>query len=120
MPAAFAAPPTSCRRARTDRFCTFAMAGSSVSTPVVKCNCAEPDYDRWPDQRQGPGRAGPECYDKDNGSWLDSGHPGGPAPMSAVKLAITSDLYLPVTPVERLTGLARQMAAFAPDAAVLA
>src|SRR5437899_2275598 len=40
--------------------------------------------------------------------------------MSTVKLAITSDLYLPVTPVERLTGLARQMAAFTPDAAILA
>jgi hypothetical protein len=40
--------------------------------------------------------------------------------MSTVKLAITSDLYLGVTPVERLTGLARQMAAFAPDAAILA
>jgi hypothetical protein len=40
--------------------------------------------------------------------------------MALVKLAITSDLYLPVTPVERLTGLARQMAAFSPDAAILA
>jgi hypothetical protein len=40
--------------------------------------------------------------------------------MAAVKLAITSDLYLSVTPVERLTGLARQMAGFNPDAAVLA
>src|SRR5947209_6134339 len=40
--------------------------------------------------------------------------------MALIKLAITSDLYLPVTPVERLTGLARQMAAFAPDAAIVA
>jgi hypothetical protein len=40
--------------------------------------------------------------------------------MAAVKLAITSDLYLPVTPVERLTGLARQMASFSPDFAILA
>jgi hypothetical protein len=40
--------------------------------------------------------------------------------MALVKLAITSDLYWPVTPVERLTGLARQMAAFSPDAAILA
>ncbi len=40
--------------------------------------------------------------------------------MALVKLAITSDLYLSVTPVERLNALARQMAAFNPDAAILA
>src|SRR5262245_46964976 len=36
-----------------------------------------------------------------------------------VKLAVTSDLYLPVTTPDRLTEVARAMAAFAPDAAVL-
>jgi hypothetical protein len=40
--------------------------------------------------------------------------------MALIKLAITSDLYLPVTPVDQLTGLARQMAGFSPDAAILA
>jgi hypothetical protein len=40
--------------------------------------------------------------------------------MPAIKLAITSDLFLPVTPPEQLTGLARQMADFSPDAAILA
>jgi hypothetical protein len=40
--------------------------------------------------------------------------------MSAVKLALTSDLNLPVTPEARVVELARQMAAFAPDAAVVA
>jgi hypothetical protein len=38
----------------------------------------------------------------------------------AVKLAITSDLYLPVTPPDRLTVMVRQMAAFSPDAAIVA
>ena len=40
--------------------------------------------------------------------------------MTAVKLAITSDLYCGVTPTDRLERLAREMAAFAPDAAILA
>src|SRR5262245_29851828 len=40
--------------------------------------------------------------------------------MTAVKLAVTSDLYLPVTPIDRLSDVARQMAAFAPDAVVIA
>ena len=40
--------------------------------------------------------------------------------MALIKLAITSDLYLPVTPVDRLTGLSQQMASFHPDAAILA
>lgn len=40
--------------------------------------------------------------------------------MTAVKLAITSDLYFGVTPTDRLERLAREMAASAPDAAVLA
>jgi hypothetical protein len=40
--------------------------------------------------------------------------------MTAVKLAITSDLYLPVTPVDRLSRLAQEMAGFRPDMAVLA
>jgi 3',5'-cyclic AMP phosphodiesterase CpdA len=40
--------------------------------------------------------------------------------MPAVKLAITSDLYMPVTHPDRLVGLARQMAHFAPDAVVVA
>lgn len=39
--------------------------------------------------------------------------------MSAVKLALTSDVNLPVTPEARLVELARDMAAFAPDAAVV-
>jgi hypothetical protein len=38
----------------------------------------------------------------------------------AVKLAITSDLYYPVTHPDRLADLARQMAGFNPDAAILA
>ena len=42
------------------------------------------------------------------------------AAMPAVKLAVTSDLDLPVTPTDRLVDLARQMAGFAPDAAVIA
>lgn len=40
--------------------------------------------------------------------------------MTAVKFAITSDLYLGVTPTDRLERMAREMAAFGPDAAVLA
>jgi 3',5'-cyclic AMP phosphodiesterase CpdA len=40
--------------------------------------------------------------------------------MTAVKLAITSDLHLPITPAERISAVAREMAAFAPDAAVVA
>jgi hypothetical protein len=40
--------------------------------------------------------------------------------MAVVKLAVTSDLYWPVTPPDRLADLARQMAAFAPDAVVVA
>lgn len=40
--------------------------------------------------------------------------------MTAVKLAITSDLYFGVTPADRLEKLARDMAGFSPDAAVLA
>src|SRR3954465_7568232 len=40
--------------------------------------------------------------------------------MTAVKLAITSDLYFGVTQADRLERLARDMAASAPDAAVLA
>jgi hypothetical protein len=40
--------------------------------------------------------------------------------MASVKLAFTSDLYLPVTPAEKLRDVARLMAAFAPDAAILA
>jgi hypothetical protein len=40
--------------------------------------------------------------------------------MTAVKLAITSDLHLPVTPVEKLAGLARAVAESAPDAFVIA
>src|SRR5262245_45733093 len=67
-----------------------------------------------------PGRGGQspfvcpagECYDNCS---LIRAHSGKGVAMALIKLAITSDLYLPVTPVERLTGLARQMAAFAPD-----
>jgi hypothetical protein len=40
--------------------------------------------------------------------------------MTAVKLAVTSDLYLPATPADRVSDVARQMAAFAPDAAIIA
>jgi hypothetical protein len=40
--------------------------------------------------------------------------------MPDVKLAVTSDLCLPSTPPARLTDLARQMASFSPDAAVIA
>jgi hypothetical protein len=40
--------------------------------------------------------------------------------MTAVKLAVTSDLHLPVTPVEKLAGLARAMAESSPDAVVIA
>jgi hypothetical protein len=40
--------------------------------------------------------------------------------MTAVKLALTSDVNLPVTPEARLVELARQMAGFAPDTAVVA
>jgi hypothetical protein len=40
--------------------------------------------------------------------------------MGAVKLAITSNLYLPVTHPDRLADLARQMAGFGPDAVVVA
>src|SRR5262245_32668856 len=40
--------------------------------------------------------------------------------MTAVKLAFTSDIYLPVTSADKVAGLARAMAASAPDAAVLA
>ena len=40
--------------------------------------------------------------------------------MATVKLAITSDLALPVTPPDRLTALARQMAGSTPDVAILA
>lgn len=40
--------------------------------------------------------------------------------MPDVKIALTSDLYLPVTPADKLLAVARQMAEFAPDAAVLA
>jgi hypothetical protein len=39
--------------------------------------------------------------------------------MAAVKLAITSDLYLGVTPTDRLERLAREMAGFSPDVAVI-
>ena len=39
--------------------------------------------------------------------------------MPAVKLAVTADLHLPITPAERLADLAREMADFGPDAAVL-
>ena len=40
--------------------------------------------------------------------------------MATVKLAITSDLYLGVTPTDRLERLAAEMAGFAPDAAIIA
>jgi hypothetical protein len=40
--------------------------------------------------------------------------------MAAVKLAITADLHVPITKLERLTALAREVAAFAPDAFVVA
>jgi UDP-2,3-diacylglucosamine pyrophosphatase LpxH len=40
--------------------------------------------------------------------------------MAAVQLAVTSDLHLPITRAERLTELADEMAAFTPDAVVLA
>lgn len=40
--------------------------------------------------------------------------------MSAVKLAITSDVNLPVTPEAKLVELARQIAGWAPDACVIA
>jgi len=40
--------------------------------------------------------------------------------MSAVKLAITSDLHLPITKEDRITALAGEMDAFRPHAAVLA
>jgi hypothetical protein len=40
--------------------------------------------------------------------------------MAEVKLAITSDLNLSATPADRISEVARQMAAFAPDAAVVA
>jgi hypothetical protein len=40
--------------------------------------------------------------------------------MSALKLALTSDLYLPVTPAEKLAEVARAMAASRPDVAVIA
>src|SRR5947209_810942 len=39
--------------------------------------------------------------------------------MPSIKLAITADLHLPITPAERLEALAREMADFNPDAAVL-
>ena len=38
--------------------------------------------------------------------------------MAEVKLALTSDLNLSVTPVDRVAQMARQMAAFSPDAVV--
>jgi 3',5'-cyclic AMP phosphodiesterase CpdA len=40
--------------------------------------------------------------------------------MAAVKLAVTSDLHLPITSADRIRDLAREMASFRPDAAVLA
>jgi 3',5'-cyclic AMP phosphodiesterase CpdA len=40
--------------------------------------------------------------------------------MASVKLAITSDLHLPITKDERITTLAREIQSFAPDALVLA
>jgi hypothetical protein len=40
--------------------------------------------------------------------------------MPAMKLAITSNLHLPITSAEQLTEMAQQMADFSPDAAVLA
>ncbi|MFO0845693.1 MAG: metallophosphoesterase [Gemmataceae bacterium] len=40
--------------------------------------------------------------------------------MTAVKLAVASDLHLPVTPADKLAGLARAVAASAPDLVVLA
>lgn len=40
--------------------------------------------------------------------------------MTAVKLAVTSDLHLPVTPADKLAGLAQDLAVSAPDAVVLA
>lgn len=39
--------------------------------------------------------------------------------MASIKLAFSSDLYLPVTPADKLRSLALQIAAFAPDAVVL-
>lgn len=40
--------------------------------------------------------------------------------MAATRIAITSDLHLPITKIERLAVLADEMAAFAPNAAILA
>jgi predicted phosphodiesterase len=40
--------------------------------------------------------------------------------MGAVKLAVTADLHLPITTLDQLAALADEMAAFQPDAAVLA
>lgn len=40
--------------------------------------------------------------------------------MAAVKLAVTSDLHLPITKADRIAALASEMASFQPDAAVLA
>jgi hypothetical protein len=40
--------------------------------------------------------------------------------MTAVKLAITSDLHMPITKVDRVRALAREVAAFGPDAFVVA
>jgi hypothetical protein len=40
--------------------------------------------------------------------------------MDAVRLAVTGDLHLPITKIEQLAGLADEMAAFQPHAAILA
>jgi hypothetical protein len=44
----------------------------------------------------------------------------GVAVMPAVKLAVTADLHLPITRAERLADLAAEIAAFGPDALVIA
>jgi 3',5'-cyclic AMP phosphodiesterase CpdA len=43
-----------------------------------------------------------------------------PVTMAATKLAITADLHLPITKPDRITALAKEIRAFAPDALVLA
>src|SRR5262245_34501651 len=45
---------------------------------------------------------------------------GGALAMPPVKLAITSDLCLPVTTPDKLTALGRLMAGFKPDVAIIA